>query len=134
MTPGELEEQQLEAKAKVDIEKATAKNPYDDLAVQEKLLEEVKDLEAKIEDRVQLDGLWKEMNMASEKIFADGERKATISVARCYPMKNRAPDILPYDETRVELPTTKDDYINASHVRHLSTHSPRFIGNCNLIL
>ena len=28
---------------------------------------------------------------------------------------------------RVELPTTKDDYINASHVRDLSEHSPRFI-------
>lgn len=37
-----------------------------------------------------------------------------ISVARCYPMKNRSPDVLPYDWSRVELPSTKDDYINAS--------------------
>ncbi len=27
----------------------------------------------------------------------------------------------------MSLPTTKDDYINASHVRDLSEHSPRFI-------
>jgi protein tyrosine phosphatase len=33
--------------------------------------------------------------------------KRTVSVARCYPMKNRAPDVLPFDQTRVELPTTK---------------------------
>ena len=42
-------------------------------------------------------------------------------------MKNRLPDVLPFDATRVELPTTKDDYINASHVRDLSRHCPRFI-------
>jgi Protein tyrosine phosphatase len=41
----------------------------------------------------------------------------SISVARCYPMKNRSPDILPYDSSRVELPSTKDDYINASYIR-----------------
>ncbi len=124
MTPGEIQEQKMEAKAKEDIEKATAHNPYDDLAVQQKLLAEVQTLEAKIEDRVQLDALWKDMNSA---VDAAGSRKA-ISVARCYPMKNRTPDILPYDENRVELPTTKDDYINASHIRHVAPHSPRFIG------
>ena len=42
-------------------------------------------------------------------------------------MKNRLPDVLPFDHTRVELPTTKDDYINASHIRNLPAHSPRFI-------
>ena len=40
----------------------------------------------------------------------------------------RLPDVLPFDHTRVELPTTKDDYINASHIRkNLPAHSPRFI-------
>jgi len=43
--------------------------------------------------------------------------KRSISVARCYPMKNRFPDILPYDCSRVELPSTKDDYINASYMK-----------------
>ena len=46
---------------------------------------------------------------------------------RCYPMKNRLPDVLPFDASRVELPTTKDDYINASRVRDLSRHAPSFI-------
>lgn len=32
-------------------------------------------------------------------------------------MKNRFPDILPYDNSRVELPSTKDDYINASFIK-----------------
>lgn len=44
-------------------------------------------------------------------------QKRSISVARCYPMKNRSADILPYDSTRVELLSAKDDYINACHVR-----------------
>lgn len=44
-----------------------------------------------------------------------GELK--VSVARCYPLKNRFADILPYDHTRVTLPSTRDDYINASHVQ-----------------
>ena len=42
-------------------------------------------------------------------------------------MKNRLPDVLPFDASRVELPTTKDDYINASRVRDLSRHAPSFI-------
>ena len=35
-------------------------------------------------------------------------------------MKNRFPDILPYDQSRVPLPCTKDDYINASFLSKLS--------------
>ena len=50
-----------------------------------------------------------------------------ISVARCYPMKNRYPDILPYDQTRVPLPCTKDEYINASFVRDISPSSIPFV-------
>ncbi|KAK4879126.1 hypothetical protein RN001_007272 [Aquatica leii] len=51
----------------------------------------------------------------------------SISVARCYPMKNRYPDILPFDETRVKLQGKKHDYINASHVKHISLRTPEFI-------
>lgn len=58
----------------------------------------------------------------------DGDvQKRSISVARCYPMKNRSPDILPYDYSRVELITTKDDYINASHIRDVTPYTPPFI-------
>ncbi|KAK7066231.1 hypothetical protein SK128_024341 [Halocaridina rubra] len=48
-----------------------------------------------------------------------GELK--VSVARCYPLKNRFSDILPYDHTRIKLPSARDDYINASHVQLKST-------------
>lgn len=41
-----------------------------------------------------------------------------VSVARCYPLKNRFADILPFDHTRVILSSSpRDDYINASHVQ-----------------
>lgn len=66
---------------------------------------------------------WKEI---IEKQDADIQKKS-ISVARCYPMKNRSPDILPYDYSRVELVTTKDDYINASHIRDITVYTPPFI-------
>jgi protein tyrosine phosphatase len=42
-------------------------------------------------------------------------------------MKNRLPDVLPYDHNRVDLPTTKDDYINASLITALSPNAPSFI-------
>ncbi|GLV42515.1 myopic [Carabus blaptoides fortunei] len=70
-----------------------------------------------------LDIKWKEIQEQQER----HAQKCSISVARCYPMKNRMPDIMPYDHSRVELPSTKDDYINASHVRDIATHSPPFI-------
>lgn len=60
-----------------------------------------------------LDLKWKEIQ---DKQDTDGQRKI-ISVARCYPMKNRFPDILPYDACRVELVDSKDDYINASFIK-----------------
>lgn len=60
-----------------------------------------------------LDVKWKEIQDSQE---LDGQKRI-ISVARCYPMKNRFPDILPYDYSRVELKSTKDDYINASFIK-----------------
>lgn len=60
-----------------------------------------------------LDIKWKEIQ---DKQDSDSQKKI-ISVARCYPMKNRFPDILPYDHSRIELHGTKDDYINASYVK-----------------
>ncbi|KAF2367940.1 PTP type protein phosphatase, partial [Trinorchestia longiramus] len=54
-------------------------------------------------------------------------KKATVSVGRCYPFKNRFPDILPYDHSRVVLTDTSDDYINASHVQVRGSHSFPFV-------
>lgn len=73
-----------------------------------------------------LDIKWKEIQ---DKQDSDSQKKI-ISVARCYPMKNRYPDILPYDHSRIELQATKDDYINASYVKvgfFLEENIARFI-------
>ncbi|CAG9853928.1 unnamed protein product [Phyllotreta striolata] len=70
-----------------------------------------------------LDIKWKEIQDQQD---CDSQRKI-ISVARCYPMKNRFPDILPYDHTRVELCDSKDDYINASFIKDISPYAPPFI-------
>ncbi|XP_030747813.1 tyrosine-protein phosphatase non-receptor type 23 [Sitophilus oryzae] len=70
-----------------------------------------------------LDVKWKEIQDWQEL----DNQKRIISVARCYPMKNRYPDILPYDYSRVELKYSDDDYINASFIEQLSPFSPQFI-------
>ena len=58
-----------------------------------------------------LEKQWKEVLDTAEI----GEKRS-VSVARCYPDMNRTPDVLPYDQTRVELKGWKDDYINASRI------------------
>lgn len=70
-----------------------------------------------------LDLKWKEIQ---DKQELDAQKRS-ISVARCYPIKNRSADILPYDYSRVELSSTKDDYINASHIRDITPYTPPFI-------
>lgn len=70
-----------------------------------------------------LDLKWKEIQ---DKQDCDGQKRV-ISVARCYPMKNRFPDILPYDFSRVELSDNEHDYINASYVKDVSLYAPVFI-------
>lgn len=59
---------------------------------------------------------WKELQDYQEKQTAG----MTISVARCYPNKNRYQDLLPFDQTRVVLQSRKsDDYINATLIGQL---------------
>ncbi|XP_060518621.1 tyrosine-protein phosphatase non-receptor type 23 isoform X2 [Cylas formicarius] len=70
-----------------------------------------------------LDAKWKEVQDGQD---GDGQKRI-VSVARCYPLKNRYPDILPYDHSRVELRSAVDDYINASHVSGVSPYGPDFI-------
>lgn len=62
----------------------------------------------------ELEKKWRELQQRQEKICSD----LRISVARCYPNKNRCPDSLPYDHNRIELPVppATDDYINASRI------------------
>ncbi|XP_078702599.1 tyrosine-protein phosphatase non-receptor type 23-like [Branchiostoma floridae x Branchiostoma belcheri] len=101
--------------------------PYHDQSSLDKLLEEVNKLEKIVEGlekktlsgQTKLESDWKGMMEAQEK----ESRQKSISVARCYSMKNRHPDIMPYDQNRVKLSSLKDDYINASHIVHYENPS-----------
>uniref|UniRef100_A0A8C6VS52 Tyrosine-protein phosphatase non-receptor type 23 n=1 Tax=Nothobranchius furzeri TaxID=105023 RepID=A0A8C6VS52_NOTFU len=70
-----------------------------------------------------LDSRWKELQDQQEK----DARQLSIAIARCYTMKNRHQDVMPYDINRVVLQSGKDDYINASYVEDLSPYCPRLI-------
>ncbi|GAB6024218.1 hypothetical protein CHUAL_008917 [Chamberlinius hualienensis] len=70
-----------------------------------------------------LEQKWKELLDLQDK----ESKKLSISVARCYSMKNRVPDIMPYDSNRVLLTSSHDDYINASHLNNLSKNSSQYI-------
>ncbi|XP_070585197.1 tyrosine-protein phosphatase non-receptor type 23 [Erythrolamprus reginae] len=71
----------------------------------------------------ELDNIWKELQDAQEK----DARQLSIAIARCYTMKNRHQDIMPYDRNRVILQSGKDDYINASRIEDLSSYCPTII-------
>ncbi|XP_023681553.2 tyrosine-protein phosphatase non-receptor type 23 isoform X1 [Paramormyrops kingsleyae] len=71
----------------------------------------------------ELDGRWRELQEQQERDV----RQLSIAVARCYSMKNRRQDVMPYDCNRVLLSSGKDDYINASTVGELSPYCPHFI-------
>ncbi|XP_054637809.1 tyrosine-protein phosphatase non-receptor type 23 [Dunckerocampus dactyliophorus] len=70
-----------------------------------------------------LDAHWKELQEQQEK----DARQLSIAIARCYTMKNRHQDIMPYDLNRVVLQSGKDDYINASYIKDLSPYCPHLI-------
>ncbi|KPP72062.1 tyrosine-protein phosphatase non-receptor type 23-like, partial [Scleropages formosus] len=76
-----------------------------------------------LERVAELDALWRELQELQERDV----RQLSIAVARCYSMKNRRQDVMPYDCNRVLLRSGKDDYINASSVEELSPYCPRFI-------
>ncbi|XP_013919534.1 PREDICTED: tyrosine-protein phosphatase non-receptor type 23 [Thamnophis sirtalis] len=71
----------------------------------------------------ELDNIWKELQDTQEK----DARQLSIAIARCYTMKNRHQDIMPYDRNRVILQSGKDDYINASRIEDLSCYCPTII-------
>ncbi|KAL2084671.1 hypothetical protein ACEWY4_020189 [Coilia grayii] len=70
-----------------------------------------------------LDARWKDLQDQQEK----DARQLSIAIARCYTMKNRHQDVMPYDRNRVVLRSGKDDYINASFIEDLSPYCPRLI-------
>ncbi|XP_054282630.1 tyrosine-protein phosphatase non-receptor type 23-like [Macrosteles quadrilineatus] len=107
------------------------KDPFNDTEALNQFVQEVEKFEKFVESLTvktlngptPLDIKWKELLDLKEK---DSDNHS-ISVARCYPVKNRFSDILPYDNSRVELPSTKDDYINASYVKDVTPNFPDFI-------
>ena len=124
----------IPAASKIDMPKVSQQTKPDPLADAELLLKLAADVDKldKLVDGLTrkslngptaLDTKWKEVQDLQERESA----RRSISVARCYPMKNRLPDVLPYDHNRIELPTTKDDYINASLITSLSANAPSFI-------
>lgn len=56
---------------------------------------------------------WKELNDLLER----EANKRTVSVSKLFPEKNRNMLSVPYDHSRVLLPTETDNYINAAHIR-----------------
>lgn len=77
MTASELQELKIEAQAREDIAKASAKDPYDDPSAIQKILDELKDLEAIIDDKAMVDTMWKQV-----LTLAGTGSKVTVSVAR----------------------------------------------------
>ncbi|GFT54198.1 tyrosine-protein phosphatase non-receptor type 23 [Nephila pilipes] len=112
-------------------EKEPVKDPLDDPLVRSKFVAEVEKYEKFVEGLVRkslngttpLDQKWKEFIDTQDK----ESRKLSISVARCYPLKNRFPDVMPYDSNRVQLSSAKDDYINASYLKDICPGSPVFL-------
>ncbi|PIK57803.1 putative tyrosine-protein phosphatase non-receptor type 23 [Apostichopus japonicus] len=106
-------------------------DPYLDKGLLDRFVDEVERLEKYVEGLNRqmlsgptvLDGVWKDVNDDQDR----ETRQFSISVARCYPTKNRYPDVMPYDHNRVMLKTSKDDFINSSYIRDLSPSTPTFI-------
>lgn len=119
------------AEVKPTTNQQAHKDPLADPEIVAKLASEVEKLDKLVDGLTRkslngptpLDARLKEVQDLQEK---ESSRRS-ISVARCYPMKNRLPDVLPYDHNRVELAMTKDDYINASLIPSLSSGAPSFI-------
>ncbi|KAG7154429.1 Tyrosine-protein phosphatase non-receptor type 23-like 1 [Homarus americanus] len=119
--PGTVSSSILDLTVLAKSRKPTVVDPLSDDEKLQKLAVETERLSKIVEglDRKSLNGptnlelKWKELEKEC------GELK--VSVARCYPLKNRFADILPYDHTRLTLPSARDDYINASYVQLKST-------------
>lgn len=70
---------------------------------------------------------WKELNDLLDK----DANKRTVSVSKLFPEKNRNMLSVPYDHSRVLLPTETDNYINAAHIR---VSKPKHLADVSILI
>ncbi|XP_005547015.3 tyrosine-protein phosphatase non-receptor type 23 isoform X1 [Macaca fascicularis] len=99
------------------------RDPYEHPERLRQLQQELEAFRGQLGDVGALDTVWRELQDAQEH----DARGRSIAIARCYSLKNRYQDVMPYDSNRVVLRSGKDDYINASCVEGLSPYCPPLV-------
>lgn len=99
------------------------RDPYEHPERLQQLQQELEAFRGQLGDTGSLDAVWRELQEAQEH----DARGRSIAIARCYSLKNRHQDVMPYDSNRVVLRSGKDDYINASRVEGLSPYCPPLV-------
>ncbi|XP_034854028.1 tyrosine-protein phosphatase non-receptor type 23 isoform X3 [Mirounga leonina] len=99
------------------------RDPYEHPERLQQLQRELEAFRGQLGDAGALDAVWRELQDAQEH----DARGRSIAIARCYSLKNRHQDVMPYDSNRVVLRSGKDDYINASRVEGLSPYCPPLV-------
>ncbi|XP_027625097.1 tyrosine-protein phosphatase non-receptor type 23 [Tupaia chinensis] len=99
------------------------RDPYEHPERLRQLQQELEAFRGQLGDAGVLDAVWRELQEAQEH----DARGRSIAIARCYSLKNRHQDVMPYDSNRVVLRSGKDDYINASCVEGLSPYCPPLV-------
>ncbi|CAK7293006.1 Tyrosine-protein phosphatase non-receptor type 23 [Vulpes lagopus] len=99
------------------------RDPYERPERLQQLQRELEAFRGQLGDTGALDAMWRELQDAQEH----DARGRSIAIARCYSLKNRHQDVMPYDSNRVVLRSGKDDYINASRVEGLSPYCPPLV-------
>ncbi|XP_069873806.1 tyrosine-protein phosphatase non-receptor type 23 isoform X2 [Dipodomys merriami] len=99
------------------------RDPYERPERLRRLQQELDAFRGQLGDAAALDAAWRELQEAQEL----DARGRSIAIARCYSLKNRHQDVMPYDGNRVVLRSGKDDYINASCVQGLSPYCPPLV-------
>ncbi|KAM4821320.1 tyrosine-protein phosphatase non-receptor type 23 [Thomomys bottae] len=99
------------------------RDPYEHPERLRRLQQELAAFRGQLGDAAALDAAWRELQEAQEL----DARGRSIAIARCYSLKNRHQDVMPYDGNRVVLRSGKDDYINASRVQGLSPYCPPLV-------
>lgn len=98
-------------------------DPYERPERLQQLQQELETFRGQLGDAGALEATWRELQEAQEH----DARGRSIAIARCYSLKNRHQDVMPYDSNRVVLRSGKDDYINASCVEGLSPYCPPLV-------